>query len=53
MVEDAPAGIRAARAAQVGHVLGVGSRDIGKHQPDALVPDLRSVHWTSAGLEIQ
>ncbi|MDI3196031.1 HAD-IA family hydrolase [Pseudarthrobacter sp. AL07] len=53
VVEDAPAGIRAARAAQVGHVLGVGSRDIGEHQPDAVVPDLRSVHWTSAGLEIQ
>lgn len=53
VVEDAPAGIRAARAAHVGHVLGIGSRDIGEHQPDALVPDLRSVHWTGAGLEIR
>jgi sugar-phosphatase len=53
VVEDAPAGIRAARAAQVAHVLGVGSRDIGEHHPDALVPDLRSVHWTNAGLEIR
>ena len=53
VVEDAPAGIRAARAARVGHVLGVGSRDFGEHQPDAVVPDLRSVHWTSGGLEIQ
>lgn len=52
VVEDAPAGIRAARAAGVGHVLGVGSRDIGKHQLDAIVLDLRSVHWTNAGLEI-
>lgn len=53
VVEDAPAGIRAARTAGVGYVLGVGSRDIGEHQPDAIVPDLRSVHWTSSGLEIQ
>jgi mannitol-1-/sugar-/sorbitol-6-phosphatase len=53
VVEDAPAGIRAARAAQVRHVLGVGSRNIAEHQPDALVPDLRSVHWTGGGLEIQ
>lgn len=53
VVEDAPAGIRAARAAQVGHVLGVGSRGFGEHQPDAVVPDLRSVRWTSSGLEIQ
>lgn len=53
VVEDAPAGIRAARAAQVGYVLGIGSRNMGEHQPDALVPDLRSVYWTSAGLEIQ
>lgn len=53
VVEDAPAGIRAARAAGVGHVLGVGSRDVGEQQLDALVPDLRSVHWTNAGLEIQ
>jgi sugar-phosphatase len=52
VVEDAPAGIRAARAAQVGHVLAVGSRDMGEHQPDARVPDLRSVHWTSSGIEI-
>lgn len=53
VVEDAPAGIRAARAAEVGHVLGVGSRDFGEHQPDVVVPDLRSVHWTSSGLEIR
>ena len=53
VVEDAPAGIRAARAARVGHVLGVGGRGFGEHQPDAVVPDLRPVHWTSAGLEIQ
>jgi mannitol-1-/sugar-/sorbitol-6-phosphatase len=52
VVEDAPAGIRAARAAQVGHVVGVGGRELGEHQPDAAVPDLRSVYWTSAGLEI-
>lgn len=53
VVEDAPAGIRAARAAQVGYVLGVGGRDFGEQQPDAVVLDLRSVVWTGAGLEIQ
>lgn len=53
VVEDATAGIRAARAARVRHVLGVGDRDFDRHRPDVAVPDLRSVHWTGAGLEIQ
>lgn len=52
VVEDAPAGIRAARAAGVRYVVGIGTRDLGEDQPDALVPDLRSVRWTGEGLEI-
>lgn len=52
VVEDAPAGIRAARAAGVRHVVGIGTRDLGEDQPDALVPDLQSVRWTGDGLEI-
>lgn len=52
VVEDAPAGIRAARAAGVRHVLGVGNREMGEHRPDAVVPDLRSVRWGGVGLEI-
>jgi sugar-phosphatase len=53
VVEDAAAGIRAARAAHAGHVLGVGNRDLGQDRPDATVTDLRSVHWNGHGLEIR
>jgi sugar-phosphatase len=51
VVEDSPDGIRAARDAAVGAVLGVGkrARDAG---PDALVPDLLGVTWTGEGLAI-
>ena len=51
VVEDSPDGIRAARAAAVGSVLGVGERaqDAG---PDALVKDLLAVTWTGDGLSI-
>lgn len=52
VVEDARAGIRAARAAGVRHVVGVGTRDFGEDQPDVLVPDLLSVRWSGSGLEI-
>ncbi|MFT4041393.1 MAG: HAD-IA family hydrolase [Thermomicrobiales bacterium] len=53
VVEDAPAGVRAARAAGVGYVLGVGDHDFGEDRPDVTVPDLRHVRWTGAGLEIR
>ncbi len=51
VVEDSPDGIRAARAARVGAVLGVGERARGA-SPDALVPDLASVSWHARGLSI-
>lgn len=66
VVEDAPAGVRAGRAAGAGYVLGVdgsgrltegrsGERD--GETPDAcevdwLVGDLTSVHWTGSGLQV-
>ena len=53
VVEDAPAGIRAARAAGAGHVLGVGSFTAGSDQPDVATPDLRGVRWRGDGLEIE
>lgn len=53
VVEDAPAGIRAAREAGVGSVLGVGAFGGGGDQPDITVADLRSVHWSNAGLEVR
>lgn len=48
VLEDAAAGIRAARAAGVSAVLAVGDRDdlVG----DARVPDLTRVRWTKGGL---
>ncbi|WP_316668335.1 HAD-IA family hydrolase [uncultured Propionibacterium sp.] len=52
VVEDAAPGIRAARAAGVRSVLGVGAPDAQEIRPDAVVPDLRSVRWIPAGLEI-
>jgi sugar-phosphatase len=52
VVEDAPAGVRAARAAGVGHVLGVGSCNMGEDRPDVMTPDLRSVRWTRDGLAV-
>ncbi|MEW1808172.1 HAD-IA family hydrolase [Pseudarthrobacter sp. NPDC080039] len=53
VIEDAPAGIRAARAANAGFVIGVGDRDVGEHSPDIMVTDLRSVSWTAEGLQIR
>ncbi|MFT4296275.1 MAG: HAD-IA family hydrolase [Micropruina sp.] len=52
VVEDAAPGIRAARAANVHAVLGVGNRDLGDDRPAIAVPNLRSVRWTPAGLLI-
>ena len=49
--EDTAAGMRAGRAAGVGHVLGVGRRD-DDGDPDVRVADLRAVHWTGAGLDV-
>jgi sugar-phosphatase len=49
VVEDSPDGIRAARAAAVGAVLGVGRR-AADAAPDARVLDLTAVRWNGAGL---
>jgi mannitol-1-/sugar-/sorbitol-6-phosphatase len=54
VLEDAVTGIRAARSAGVGAVIGVGSRlgdTAGADRPDVLVPDLRAVTWTGTGLD--
>jgi sugar-phosphatase len=53
VIEDAAAGIRAARAANAGFVIGVGNRDVGEYRPDIMVTDLRSVRWTGEGLEVR
>lgn len=52
VVEDASAGMAAARAAGVRHVLAVGDRDLGDQVPDARVPDLRAVRWSGDGLTV-
>lgn len=52
VLEDSPAGIRAARAAQVRHVVRVGDRELGDLRADAEVADLRSLRWTGEGLEV-
>lgn len=49
VLEDAQAGIDAARAAGVRAVVGVGRPDL---DADALVGDLSEVRWTAAGLEV-
>jgi sugar-phosphatase len=51
VVEDMPVGIRAARAAGAGGVVGVGESAEGAGA-DLVVPDLRSLRWTGAGLEV-
>lgn len=53
VLEDSPAGIRAARAAQVRHVVRVGDRELGDLRVDAEVADLRSLRWTGDGLEVR
>ena len=51
VVEDSPEGIRAARAADVRSVLGVGSR-ARTAGADAHVPDLSGVRWDGQGLSV-
>jgi sugar-phosphatase len=48
VVEDTVEGIRAARAAVVSAVLGIGERARAA-APDALVPDLSAVRWNGQG----
>jgi sugar-phosphatase len=49
VLEDAPSGVLAARAAGVGGVIGVGARD-GLPDVDMRVRDLTDLHWTGYGL---
>jgi sugar-phosphatase len=51
VLEDSADGIRAARAAGVSAVLGVGDR-ARDTDADAVVPDLVSVRWTGQGLSV-
>jgi sugar-phosphatase len=51
VLEDAQAGVRAARAAGVGAVIGVGGRDLGSG-PDVIVADLTALRWTGSGLRV-
>jgi sugar-phosphatase len=51
VLEDAPAGIKAGRAAGVKTVLGVGER-AAQGGPDLLVADLSCVRWVGSGLEV-
>ena len=50
--EDALAGIRAARGAGIGTVVGVGGRDLAG-EADLLVQTLEQVTWTGSQLEIR
>ena len=49
VLEDAVAGVHAARAAGVGAVIGVGSRAL-QTDADVVVSDLRALRWTAGGL---
>jgi sugar-phosphatase len=51
VIEDAPIGVQAARAAGAGAILGVGKR-VADAGADLVVPDLRSLRWTGDGLEV-
>jgi mannitol-1-/sugar-/sorbitol-6-phosphatase len=51
VVEDAPAGVEAGRAAGAGHVLGVGELALST-SADPVVRDLRGVTWTGSGLVV-
>ncbi len=50
--EDADSGVRAARAAGVGIVVGVGARALDT-DADIVIEDLRGVSWTGRGLRIR
>jgi mannitol-1-/sugar-/sorbitol-6-phosphatase len=52
VLEDAPAGIAAARAAGAGVVVGVGERAAAAGA-DLVVADLSCLRWTRDGLEAQ
>jgi sugar-phosphatase len=52
VVEDAPAGIHAGRAAGAGAVLGIGELALTT-DADVVVRDLRGVTWTGAGLRVR
>lgn len=49
VVEDSSNGIRAARAAKVGAVIGIGTPAVGQGC-DIVVPDCTHLSWTAAGL---
>lgn len=51
VLEDAPAGIAAARAAGVGAVIGIGAH-AAEGAPDALVADLRDLAWRDGRLVV-
>jgi mannitol-1-/sugar-/sorbitol-6-phosphatase len=51
VLEDAVAGIQAARAAGVRAVIGVGGRGLAE-VADVVVPDLRAIAWTPDGLTV-
>jgi sugar-phosphatase len=51
VVEDAPAGIKAGRAAGAGHVLGVGKL-ASTTDADPVVTDLSGVTWNGSGLRV-
>lgn len=53
VIEDAPAGIQAARAAGAAHVIQIGDTDPGEYLPTVAVADLQSVRWTGTGLEVR
>lgn len=52
VLEDSPAGVRAARAAGVGAVIGVGERALTT-DADVVVADLTSLTWTDQGLRAE
>jgi sugar-phosphatase len=52
VVEDAPAGVEAGRAAGAGHVLGVGELALDT-SADLVVRDLRGVTWNGSGLVVE
>ncbi|MGH9104601.1 MAG: HAD-IA family hydrolase [Acidimicrobiales bacterium] len=51
VLEDAPAGVEAARAAGAGSVIGVGERVVAVGV-DIWVPDLTALRWAGEGLEL-
>ena len=52
VLEDAAAGVRAARAAGVGAVIGVGTRAL-ETDADVVVPDLRALTWDDGALHVR